>query len=97
MNVRFTGRREDEVAEVARKAGEAARRLAGKLAPGAVEILGPSPCPVSRIKNRYRRQMLLRSADVKALRTLVKRLMAGMGKVAGQVRVSADVDPYNFS
>jgi len=41
--------------------------------------------------------MLLRSADVKALRTLVKRLMAGMGKIAGQVRVSADVDPYNFS
>lgn len=97
VNIRFTGRREDEVTDVARKAGEAARRLAGKLAPGAVEILGPSPCPVSRIKNRYRRQMLLRSSDVKALRTLVKRLMAGMGKIAGQVRVSADVDPYNFS
>lgn len=97
MNVRFSGTREDEVADVARKAGEEARRLAGKLAPGAVEILGPSPCPVSRIKNRFRWQMLLRSRDVKSLRTLVKRLMAGMGKIAGQVRVSADVDPYNFS
>ena len=97
VNVRFTGRIERETRDAAERAGEIARKLVTKLKPGAVEILGPSPCPVSKIRNRYRFQMLLKSTNAGLLRSFTRKLRKLMTNIAGDVRVSVDVDPYNFS
>ena len=83
--------------ETAERAGEIARKLVTKLKPGAVQILGPSPCPVSKIRNRYRFQMLLKSTNAGLLRSFTRKFKKLMSNVAGDVRVSVDVDPYNFS
>jgi primosomal protein N' (replication factor Y) len=97
VNVRFTGRVERETRDAAEKAGEIARKLVTKLKPGALQILGPSPCPVSKIRNRYRFQMLLKSTNAGLLRSFTRKLKKLMSNVTGDVRVSVDVDPYNFS
>jgi len=97
VNLRFTGRLEDETARVAGAAGEIARKLLTKLKPGALEVIGPSPCPVSKIRNRFRHQMLLKSENSGVLHSFTKQLLKVMSGESGQVRVSVDVDPYNFS
>lgn len=97
VNVRFTGRIERETRDASERAGETARKLVTKLKPGALQILGPSPCPVSKIRNRYRFQMLLKSTNAGLLRSFTKKLRKLMSNVTGDVRVSVDVDPYNFS
>lgn len=97
VNIRFTGKSERETGELATRAGETARRLVSRLKPGALTILGPSPCPVSKIRNRYRFQMLLKSTNAGLLRSFTKKLRKLISNVTGDVRISVDVDPYNFS
>ncbi len=97
VNIRFTGKSERETGEAAEKAGETARKLVSKLKPGALTILGPSPCPVSKIRNRYRFQMLLKSTNAGLLRSFTKKLRKLISNLTGDVRVTVDVDPYNFS
>ncbi|MEQ9619638.1 MAG: primosomal protein N' [Deltaproteobacteria bacterium] len=97
VNIRFTGRLEKDTGDVAKKSAEIARKLLSKLKPGALEVLGPSPCPVSKIRNRYRFQMLLKSSNTGILHSFSRQLIKLISKEAGQVRVSIDVDPYNFS
>ena len=97
VNIRFTGKSERETGELSARAGEIARKLVTKLKPGAVHILGPSPCPVSKIRNRYRFQMLLKSTNAGLLRSFTKKLRKLISNVTGDVKVSVDVDPYNFS
>jgi primosomal protein N' (replication factor Y) len=60
-------------------------------------VLGPAPPPLERVRGRYRWQILLRSADVRALRTLAReaRTAAASAHRAG-VRVVIDVDPYSM-
>ena len=97
VNVRFSGIKETETQDKARESGDIARKLASKLPAGAIEILGPSPCPISKLSNRYRFQMLLKSESTGVIHGFSKKLIALISKDARAVRVSLDVDPYNFS
>ncbi len=59
-----------------------------------VEILGPAEAPVARIKNRYRRHILLKSKSVRSLHALLREAL-GVVQVKG-CEVKIDVDPVNF-
>ena len=99
INLRFQGRSESETANTAYWAGEAAKKLLSKLPIGSLNILGPSPAPILKIKNRYRYQMLLKSTKLKTLHSFSKKLI-GLIKRRGatkNVKVLVDVDPFNFS
>ncbi|PKN45378.1 MAG: hypothetical protein CVU59_09255 [Deltaproteobacteria bacterium HGW-Deltaproteobacteria-17] len=61
---------------------------------GRVEVLGPVPAPISRIRNVYRYQILLKSTDRKVLHALVRRA-AAFDFPAG-VTCRPDVDPQNM-
>jgi len=61
---------------------------------GAVEVLGPVPAPISRIRNVFRHQILLKCTDRKDLHTLVRR--AETFEVPAAVTVRPDVDPQNM-
>ncbi len=61
----------------------------------AVEILGPSPAPLYRIKGRYRWQLLFKGERVAVLQRLSRSLMAE-GKELTGVRVEVDVDPVTL-
>jgi primosomal protein N' (replication factor Y) len=67
-------------------------QLAGVVAKGApVDVLGPAPAPLSRLRGRTRWQIWLRSPDRAALRRVVRGV--GAAEVATGVRVGVDVDP----
>ena len=61
----------------------------------AVEILGPSPAPLYRIKGRYRWQLLFKGERVAVLQRLSRSLIQE-GKELTGVRVEVDVDPVSL-
>jgi primosomal protein N' (replication factor Y) len=92
--VRIDGADGHEVAgaaqQLARLAEAAARRpeIAGQ-----VEVRGPVPAPLERLRNRTRWQVWLRSADRHALRRVARSLLTA--ELASTVRVGLDVDPMS--
>ncbi|MFW6330687.1 MAG: helicase-related protein, partial [Gemmatimonadota bacterium] len=82
-------RRVQEAAEsLARWTAQATRRLGG-----AVWLLGPAPCAIDRIRDRWRWHFLLRSRDARALGAVCRALYAEHGTGTGAVRVMVDRDP----
>jgi primosomal protein N' (replication factor Y) (superfamily II helicase) len=66
--------------------------LAATLARGTtVDVRGPAPAPLARLRGRTRWQIWLRSGDRTALRRVVRGISSA--EVAGGVRVGLDVDP----
>jgi primosomal protein N' (replication factor Y) len=71
-----------------------ARRLANlaeKVAAGSVQVLGPAPAPLARLRGRTRWQVWLRAPERAALRRVVRGVAAA--EIPTGVRVSVDVDP----
>ncbi|MEI9949602.1 MAG: hypothetical protein WDO74_11640 [Pseudomonadota bacterium] len=62
-------------------------------APG-VEVLGPTPAPLARLRNRFRFRFVLRAAERKPLRDAL--LAVARASVHRQVRMAIDVDPVNM-
>jgi primosomal protein N' (replication factor Y) len=62
---------------------------------GTVEMLGPSPAPLSQIKGRYHWQLLLKGERVSSLQRLSRYLLKE-GKTLKGVLVEVDVDPLSM-
>lgn len=78
----------------ARACVEELARVARKHADPQVELLGPSPAPIARLRNLYRFRLLVRS---KARGPLRRVLFAVLGtKVERGMRVVVDVDPVSM-
>lgn len=60
-----------------------------------VEILGPAPAPLAKIKQYYRWHLLLKAPDPAHIRMVIKQAMAKppVQVSRGNVRVTVDVDP----
>jgi primosomal protein N' (replication factor Y) (superfamily II helicase) len=99
VNFRFQGRVETDTVNAAKIAGELARKLVSKIPIGMVKILGPSPAPIYKIRNRYRYQMLLKSRNVRALHNFSKKLSMILrdSRISRNVKIQTDVDPFNFN
>ncbi|MCA9640871.1 MAG: primosomal protein N', partial [Myxococcales bacterium] len=78
--------------EVARQVAELGRRSAGERFE--LEVRGPAPSPLARLRNRYRFQVMLRAEDRKALRPALLAIVRG--RWDRRVRVSVDVDPMSM-
>jgi primosomal protein N' (replication factor Y) len=92
-NVIFSGTTEAATAKVAIAAAAWLERLVRQLN-GALQIVGPAPCPVDRIKSRWRWHLLLKSPNAGEL-TKVARYFAErfpIPKEAG-LRMTFDRDP----
>ena len=64
-----------------------------------VEILGPVEAPLSRIKNKYRWHLIIKSHSIIKLRTIIKEIVNNQffdPKREKNVKVKIDVDPYNM-
>jgi primosomal protein N' (replication factor Y) len=77
---------------------EAASRLAAaaRAAGGAVEVLGPAPAPLSRLRGRYRQQVLLKGAERAALREAARALAAAAAGLPSRVRAVVDLRPLDM-
>lgn len=96
INVRFEGKDEDRLRDYVMHVYNSARSSLSKLNKIEIDIIGPSQCPVYRIKNRFRWQMILKSSDVKILHAFASKLYEATGRGRGNIKVVLDVDPQNF-
>jgi primosomal protein N' (replication factor Y) len=80
----------------------AAAKLAavGRATPDAlgrrVEVLGPAPAPIARLRGRFRFRVLLRAKDRGPLRAVVERVAAAREALDRQVRAAIDIDPVSM-
>lgn len=82
---------EAEVAlESASRLADLARTFAG------VEVLGPAPAPLARLKNRHRFRIMLRSRDRAALRAVSIAIVRAFADIPRTVRAQVDVDPVQM-
>lgn len=62
---------------------------------GDVEIMGPAECPVAKISQNYRWQILLRGPDIKPLQEMARTLLFGYSHPQS-VYIECDVDPVSL-
>jgi primosomal protein N' (replication factor Y) len=97
-NVVISGMREQVVARGAAEVADWLRGLVGaREAP--VEVLGPAPAPLARIKQRWRWHLVLRSADRRWIGRVVRyaaRRAPHAARPGGAVRVVFDRDPVSL-
>jgi primosomal protein N' (replication factor Y) len=60
-----------------------------------IEILGPAPAPIYRLRGRFRRQILLKAVNRKDLRTLLAAWQTNHA-AASTVRETIDIDPIDM-
>jgi primosomal protein N' (replication factor Y) len=85
---------------------EAAERAAGDLAEalreypecrdGSVEVLGPAPAPIARLRGRYRFQILLKGSLFRHVRDAARALQLASARAPREVRVTVDVQPQHM-
>ena len=93
--VRLDGPDEVRVREHAGRLAMAARK-SEPVHKGEVEVLGPSPAPLERLRGRYRYRIVLRGPDRVPLRAVAKAVIDMKEPVDRTVRVSIDVDPVHM-
>ncbi len=91
-NIVFSGTKEHAAGELAIAAAEWLRELLETQKVGEVTVIGPAPCPIERIKNRWRWHVLLKSAQAGDL-TRVCRYFMERFPVPANLRVTLDRDP----
>lgn len=94
VNIVFSGLVEDSTARLAIHAGEWLRELIATHAADEITVVGPAPCPIERIKRRWRWHVLLKSEHPAEL-TRVSRYFMERFEVpsTAQLRVTLDRDP----
>lgn len=94
--VRFQGRSEPQVRKMAYAAVDMARRMISN-GGSKIEIIGPAPSPLSKVKGRYRFQCLLRAARATSLTAFIQHWTVQAReeiKTTG-VMMFVDMDPYH--
>ena len=93
-NIVFSGTEEQATLELSEAAAAwFARALAG-VAAGTVEVIGPAPCPIERIKERFRWHLVLRSQHAGVVTRLARRFLTTFEIPArADLRVTFDRDP----
>lgn len=61
-----------------------------------IEILGPAPAPMAKLRNQFRYHLLLKCPQPRALNQFVRRLVGDSKWVQKQVKIAVDIDPLNL-
>jgi len=62
-----------------------------------IEVLGPAPAPITRLRNEYRYQILLKGKDHLLLKSVLKKgLDIFLEKPQRALRLTIDIDPQNL-
>ncbi|NIT14379.1 MAG: primosomal protein N' [Candidatus Dadabacteria bacterium] len=99
INVKFTGKRENEVSATARLTRSLASKILGRFPLDSIKILGPSEAPLFKIKNKYRWQLLIKSENQNEIHKFMRGLQKAirLADFPTNVVVSVDVDPLSFN
>lgn len=92
--IRLSGPHEESLALQAQEAAELARPF---LTGSELELFGPVPCPLARVKERYRYQLLVRADDAALRHRFLEQWLPKLwAKLPKELRLTVDVDPYNL-
>ncbi len=92
VNIVFSGTDANATADLAESAAEWLKRLVRSQKIPDVVLIGPAPCPIERVKTRWRWHVLLKSGSPGEL-TRVSRYFMERFKVPAALRVTLDRDP----
>jgi primosomal protein N' (replication factor Y) (superfamily II helicase) len=96
-NVIFSGTSEQATANLALDAAEWLRKLLATQAITEVTVVGPAPCPVDRIKKRWRWHLLLKSQRASALSNVGRYFLERFAVPSSHsLRVAFDRDPVSL-
>ncbi|MBW2712501.1 MAG: primosomal protein N', partial [Deltaproteobacteria bacterium] len=65
-------------------------------AEASLEILGPAPCPLARLRGQYRFQLLVKGSDPQALHKAARVLLETGRKLPATFRFKVDLNPVNM-
>ncbi len=85
----MTGKDEAQTKNVAQSIGRAAPRIEG------VQILGPAPAQMYRIRGQYRQRILIQAEKNLNIQKVIAEWLQSV-KIPSAVRVVIDIDPQNF-
>ena len=91
INVAFRGRKETLVRDYALEL----KNLLAKIVPPGIELIGPAPLPLYRLRGHFRWHLMLRGEDVESLQTVLRSALAQLKRKV-QVRFAIDVDPITI-
>jgi primosomal protein N' (replication factor Y) len=94
-NVVFSGPSEAEVARITEEGAEWLRQLIMQRGIANMSVIGPAPCPIERIKNRWRWHVMLKAVVAGDL-TRVGRFFMERFEVSGENRVTFDREPVSL-
>jgi primosomal protein N' (replication factor Y) len=94
-NLVLSGVSEDAVADAAVALGRWLRALAAARPESGAVILGPAPCPIERIRGRWRWHLLVKAPDAPRLTRLVA-YVADRAPVRSGTRLVVDRDPASL-
>lgn len=78
------------------EAGAAALAVSLRRRSGQVEVLGPAACLLSRIRKKYRFQVLLKASQRQSLHRLLEAALVFQKNLPGNVKLILDVDPLDM-
>jgi len=90
--LRLDGVDEAEVTDAAHRIAKAVRAANVE----DVEVMGPAPAPLARLKNRFRHRVVLRGADRTKLRKALAVAESVIADFPASLRVALDVDPIHM-
>lgn len=95
VNFRLTGNSEKKTETIAKEMGRIGQSFVEKRYRQGIEILGPSAAPLSKMKGKFRWQMLIKGKSTKLLHHFSRELAAGTeALIKGKgVNLDLDVDP----
>jgi primosomal protein N' (replication factor Y) len=99
VNIKFTGKKDTETSQIANYTRSLASKILSKFPLDSIEILGPSQAPINKIKNKYRWQLLIKSANQRDLHKFIRSLSKAirLAELPSAIKISFDVDPISFS
>jgi primosomal protein N' (replication factor Y) len=83
-------------AEAAASAGADTLADAVRAEPEGIELLGPAPSPLARLRGRYRYQLLVKSPNPAPLRRAAEALVAAAATLPSGVTATVDSNPLNM-
>ncbi|UCB53193.1 MAG: primosomal protein N', partial [Candidatus Zixiibacteriota bacterium] len=94
----FSGRSLKEVTGRALSFSNAMKRKTTREKRGRLEILGPAPASISKVKNQHRWQLLIKTKKVSGVGGLIRELLQDKksAKKKEAVRISVNVDPMDM-
>ena len=100
LNFRIEGIHEGRVINCAEDLKSTGRRLLSGIKSSNIELLGPAPSPMARIKGKFRWQLMARCKDSAELHSFAKTVLREMKKKSksyGGAKIITDFDPYNLT